>query len=57
MGAESIRELLKDLDLAAEAARCARRSYLEGPEAAKRAIKRLKVVSAFRSPPRTSRSG
>ena len=48
MGAESIRELLKDLDLDAGGAdSCARRSRPRRARSRQRAIKRLKVVNAF----------
>ena len=46
MGAEAIRELLRDLDLDAEAKSQGDHPHVEGPEAG-RAIKRLKVVNAF----------
>src|SRR5579884_3085526 len=47
MGAESIRELLKDLDLGAEAASQRETIRTSKGQKQQRAIKRLKVVSAF----------
>lgn len=47
MGAESIRELLKDLDLNAEAASLRETIRTAKGQKQQRAIKRLKVVSAF----------
>jgi DNA-directed RNA polymerase subunit beta' len=47
MGAESIRELLKDLDLAAEAKSLRETIKTSKGQKQQRAIKRLKVVSAF----------
>ena len=47
MGAESIRELLKDLDLTAEAASLRETIRTSKGQKQQRAIKRLKVVSAF----------
>src|SRR5438067_2588913 len=47
MGAESIRDLLKDLDLAAEAASLRETIRTSKGQKQQRAIKRLKVVSAF----------
>ena len=47
MGAESIRELLKDLDLAQEAASLRETIRTSKGQKQQRAIKRLKVVSAF----------
>src|SRR5947208_11504947 len=47
MGAESIRELLKDLDLDAEAATLRETIRTSKGQKQQRAIKRLKVVSAF----------
>src|SRR6202011_157902 len=47
MGAEAIRELLKDLDLAAEAAMLRETIRTSKGQKQQRAIKRLKVVNAF----------
>ena len=47
MGAESIRELLKDLDLVAEAASLRETIRTSKGQKQQRAIKRLKVVNAF----------
>src|SRR5262249_24538004 len=47
MGAEAIRELLKDLDLDAEAAMLRETIRTSKGQKQQRAIKRLKVVSAF----------
>src|SRR5438045_9412234 len=47
MGAESIRDLLKDLDLTAEAASLRDAIRTAKAQKQQRAIKRLKVVSAF----------
>jgi DNA-directed RNA polymerase subunit beta' len=47
MGAESIRELLKDLDIQAEAASLRETIRTSKGQKQQRAIKRLKVVSAF----------
>ena len=47
MGAESIRDLLRDLDLNARPTSCARRSRTAKGQKQQRAIKRLKVVNAF----------
>jgi DNA-directed RNA polymerase subunit beta' len=47
MGAESIRDLLKDLDLAAEAASLRETIRTSKGQKQQRAIKRLKVVNAF----------
>jgi DNA-directed RNA polymerase subunit beta' len=47
MGAESIRELLKDLDLVAEAANLRETIRTSKGQKQQRAIKRLKVVNAF----------
>ena len=47
MGAESIRDLLKDLDLTAEAASLRETIRTSKGQKQQRAIKRLKVVSAF----------
>ena len=47
MGAESIRELLKDLDLKAEAANLRETIRTSKGQKQQRAIKRLKVVNAF----------
>jgi DNA-directed RNA polymerase subunit beta' len=47
MGAESIRDLLKDLDLAAEAASLRETIRTSKGQKEQRAIKRLKVVNAF----------
>ena len=58
MGAEAIRDLLRDLDLHAGGhGRCATTIKTSKGQKQQRAIKRLKVVSTRSSPPRTSRSG
>ena len=57
MGAEAIRELLKDLDLDAEAKSLRETIRTSKGQKQQRAIKRLKVVRTRSSPPRTGPSG
>ena len=57
MGAEAIRELLKDLDLTAEAAILREQIRTGKGQKQQRAIKRLKVVSGVHHRARTSPSG